>query len=241
MPRPRLPQQGIRHRVELEPGRRLRLPAATRRHAMQRRMGASTPAVGLEHDALATLQGTAPAPAADILQAPHPTPHARTHPRWSLLLQCFPEALQHGPDAMAREDAFREPLAPWAAPVVHRDWRAAETQRGCPAPRVAISPIFSGGPRTRPSCLRGQQSHAYWRAGGHASTPPRDRHQSVGRHSRPAEGLPAAARCALGEAVVYGRAFSRRPCSQSTPATAGAGARLPSTSPWYYGDGRAIT
>ena len=36
------------------------------------------PAVGLDHDDIAALQGTATDPAEDIIQAPDPTAHERT-------------------------------------------------------------------------------------------------------------------------------------------------------------------
>ena len=128
-PRPRLPQQGIRYRVAMEPWRRLRLPAAARRNAMPMRIVVPRPAVGRDHDDRAALQGTATDPAADSLQAPPPTTHEGTQHRLSLLITYFSEELRHGQDAMAVEDACMEPLAPWAAPGGHRHFRAAQAQR----------------------------------------------------------------------------------------------------------------
>src|SRR5215471_21510043 len=102
----------------MDPLLRLRIPAATRRNDMQMRIVASIPAVSLDHDDIAALQGTATDPAEDIIQAPHPTPHERTQHRLGLLIKCLPEDLRHGQDDMAVDDACMKHLAHLADPVV---------------------------------------------------------------------------------------------------------------------------
>src|SRR5438552_246622 len=89
----------------MDPLLRLWLPAATRRNAMPMRIGVSIPAVGLDHDDIAALQGTATDPAEDIIQAPHPTTPEWTQHRLGLLIKRFPEDLRHGQDDMAVDDA----------------------------------------------------------------------------------------------------------------------------------------
>jgi hypothetical protein len=113
----------------MDPLLRLRLPAATRGNDMQRRIVVSIPAVGLDHDDRAALQGPATNPAKDIIQASHPTTHARTQHRFGLLIKRLSEYLRHRQDNMAVDDAFMEHLAHLTDPVVHIDFRAAQAQR----------------------------------------------------------------------------------------------------------------
>ena len=96
---------------------------------MQMRIVVPIPAVGLDHDDIAALPGTATDPAEDIIQAPHPTTHEWTQHRFSLLIKYFSEELRHGQDDMAVDDAFMEHLAHLADPVVHIHFRAAQAQR----------------------------------------------------------------------------------------------------------------
>ena len=85
----------------------------------------SIPAVGLDHDDIAALQGTATDPAEDIIQAPHPTTHERTQHRVGLLIKCFPEDLRHSQDDMAVDDTFMEHLPNLSHPIIHIDLGAS--------------------------------------------------------------------------------------------------------------------
>src|SRR5215470_8473576 len=129
MPLPLLPQQGIRHIVEVDPLLRLWNPAATRGNDMQMRIVVPIPSVGLDHDDIAALQGPATDPAKDLIQASHSTTHERTQHHCGLPIKRLSEHLRHRQDKMAVDDAFMEHLAHLTDPVVHIDFRAAQAQR----------------------------------------------------------------------------------------------------------------
>src|SRR5262250_474346 len=107
------------------------MPAATRRNDMQMRIGASIPAVGLDHDDIAAFEGSATDPAEDIIQASHPTTHERTQYRLGLLIKRFPEHLGHQviivASIIARIDVLK------AVPVVGKNLfeDAPGWRRGC--------------------------------------------------------------------------------------------------------------
>src|SRR5215475_4458809 len=100
------------------------IPAATRGNDVQMRVVLPMTAMRLDHHDIAALQGAATDPAEDIIQAPHPTTHARTQHRFGLLIKRFPEDLRHGQDDRSGDDTFMEHLAPLADPVIDVDFGA---------------------------------------------------------------------------------------------------------------------
>jgi hypothetical protein len=129
MPLPLLAQQAIRHVVEMAPLASLRIPAATRRDHVQRRVVPPIAARRLDDHDRAAVERAATDPAEDVIQTPHPTAHARTQHRWRLLIKRFPEERRHGQDDMTVDDALVEHPAHLADPGVDIDFGAAQAQR----------------------------------------------------------------------------------------------------------------
>ena len=76
MPLPLFPQQALRDIVEMAPLLGRGIPPAPGRNDMEMRVVLPMAAMPLHHDDGAPLEGRATDPAEDIIQAPHPTPHA---------------------------------------------------------------------------------------------------------------------------------------------------------------------
>ena len=89
----------------------LRIPSTAGRNAMQRRVLLAITPLGLDHDDIAALEGLAAHRTKEIVQALHPTLHARTEQRFGMLIKWCSQDIRHGEDNMPIDDPVISPFA----------------------------------------------------------------------------------------------------------------------------------
>ena len=87
---------GIGHIIEMHPLLGLLIPSTTGGDDVQMGIVLAIAAMGLDDDDVTAFEVLAADPAEDVIQAPHPTAHARTQHCWRLLIKSVPQYLRHG-------------------------------------------------------------------------------------------------------------------------------------------------
>ena len=117
------------------------IPSTAGRNARQMRGVLAMTPRGLDHDERAALEGL-PAPRTqEIVQALHPTRHARTAPRFGMLIPWWSHDSRHGEDHRPIDDPVMEPLPNLSDPMVDRDLGTSQAQRRLTAHGHAMCPV----------------------------------------------------------------------------------------------------
>ena len=138
MPWPFLPEQTIRHIVQMPPLLALRIPSSTGANDMQMGVVLAVAAMGLDNHDIAPFERLATETAPDIIQAPDSTAYERTQDVFGVLIKCLSQHRGHGQDDMAIDDALMQHRTDLAHPIVDVDFCASEAQRRFTAHRDSM-------------------------------------------------------------------------------------------------------